>query len=66
MKILERRKTRRHSRKFDTLDSRDQFISKTFPQLTRARKPGYFIAPGGVKVSVWYTSVIWNEPLSEA
>lgn len=62
---LEKRKMRRHSKSFASIEERDQFIAETFPKLTPTKKAGYFLTPSGGRLSVWNEKVIWSEPFSD-
>jgi hypothetical protein len=59
---LEKRKMRRHSMSFASIEERDRFLEETFPKLTPTKKAGYFLTPNGGKLSVWHAKVIWSEP----
>jgi hypothetical protein len=65
MKKLEKRKMRRMSKSFASVEERDRFIAENFPNLTPTKKPGYFMTPSGGKLSVWNQKVIWSEPFSD-
>jgi hypothetical protein len=65
MKKLEKRKMRRLSKSFASIEERDHFLSESFPKLVATKKPGYFLTPAGGKLSVWNEKVIWSEPHNE-
>jgi hypothetical protein len=62
MKKLEKRKMRRLSKSFPSLEERDRFLSESFPNLVPTKKPGFFLTANGGKLSVWNEKVIWSEP----
>lgn len=66
LKRTERRKMQRYSESFENTEERDAFIARKFPILMRGKKPGYFATPGGGKVAVWMTRVLWSEPMEPA
>jgi len=66
MKKLEKRKMRRLSKSFGSVEERDRFLAESFPKLTATKKAGYFLTPSGGKLSVWNEKVIWSEPFSDA
>jgi hypothetical protein len=62
---IEKRKMRRLSKSFATVEERDRFLSESFPNLVPTKKAGYFLTPTGGKLSVWNEKVIWSEPHNE-
>lgn len=66
MRNLEKRRSKRYSQSFASIEERDRFLVERFPRLDTHGRPGFFQSPTGTKVRVWYNRVIWQEPVSEA
>ena len=66
MRNLEKRRSKRYSESFATIEDRDSFLRERFPELRVHGRPGFFQSPSGTRVRVWYNRVIWQEPIRES